>query len=232
VSRVTGKAQTVVLAPARRGVTLVVGLFAVGALALAGVLVATFAWPNLFGTETKEQHDAVVLAEIREMAELQVASGRFETIVDVEKDAKYLPSWVKGERTVLVAEGDVRATVDLGALGEDAIEISEDGKHATVHVPAPQLHEAELDRDVTRVISRDRGLFERIDDAVTGGNPTDDAALYDRAEDKLAEAAGQSDLSQRAEDSATDVLTDLLEKAGFEQVTVVFEAPAEPGDAA
>lgn len=230
MSRVTDHAPAVRIRGL--GALVVFGVLGLGGLVVAGLLVATLAWPDLFDTTTREQNDAVVLAQIEDLAELQVASGRFETIVDVEEDARFLPSWVKGQRTVLVAEGEVVATVDLSQVGEDAIEISEDGTHATIRVPAPELQEADLDREVTRVISRDRGLLDRLDDAVTGGNPTDDGPLYDRAEEKLAEAARQSDLRERAEDSARRLLTDLLEEAGFERVTVIFEEPADPAVAA
>lgn len=231
MSRVPGNAPFVARSRGL-GALLLFGLLGLGGLLVAGLLVATFAWPNLFGTTTKEQNDAVVLAQIEDLAQLQVASGRFETIVDVEEDARFLPSWVKGERKVLVAEGDVTATVDLSGIGEDAIEVSDDGTEVTIRVPPPVLQDADLDRDVTRVISRDRGLLDRIDDAVTGGNPSDDEPLYDRAEEKLADAARQSDLRERAEASATELLTELMREAGFERVTVVFEEPRDPGAAA
>jgi hypothetical protein len=225
------QASTVVLAPRRRGGLVVAAVLGLGAMVLAGVLIGSVALPNLFATTVREQPDSVVLAKIEAMAELEAASGRFETIVDVEKDANLLPDWVKGEHTVLVAEGDVVATVDLADLDDDALEVSEDGRHVTVHLPPPTLQAAQLDREVTRVISRDRGFFDRVDDALTSGDPTDDEELYVRAEEKLNEAAAQSDLSDRAEASATDTLTGLLENAGFERVTVVFDAvPPEPGD--
>lgn len=221
---------TVVVAPRRIGAFLA-GVLGVGALVVAGVLIGSIGLPNLFATTVTEQPDAVVLAKIEDMAELEAASGRFETIVDVESDMKYVPDWVKGERTVLVAEGDVSATVDLGDLGEEALEV--EGDSVTVHLPPPVLQQPVLDREVTRVISRDRGLLDRVNDALTSGDPTDDEALYARAEEKLTDAAVQSDLRERAEASATDTLTTLLENAGFEHVAVVFDAePPDPGDAA
>jgi hypothetical protein len=209
------------------------GVVALGAVIVAGLLVVSLLLPNLFGTTTREQPNAVVLAQLEDLAQFQAATGRFQTIVDVEQDANLLPDWVKGERTVLAAEGDVAAAVDFSALGESALEVSEDGTEVTVHVPPPTLQPTHLDRSATRVIARDRGLLDRVDDALTSGNPSTDDDLYVRAEEKLAEAAVQSDLTRRAEESTRDVLTELLKGAGYEKVTVVFDgAPVDPSAAA
>jgi hypothetical protein len=67
----------------------------------------------------------------------------------------------------------------------------------------------------------------RLDDLLTSGNPTDDADLYRRADEKLAEAAGQSELREGAEENTRRFVEGLLEGAGYEDVTVVF---ADPGD--
>ncbi len=82
------------------------------------------------------------------------------------------------------------------------------------------------------MIARDRGLFDRVDDALTTGNPSDDDALYMRAEDKLSEAAAQSDLKAKAETNTTELMTKMLTDAGFDRVTVVFDVHSDPGAAA
>jgi hypothetical protein len=205
---------------------------ALAAVVVVGLLVASLALPNLFGTTTREQPNAVVLAQLEDLAQYQAASGRFQTLVDVEHDANLLPDWVKGERTVLAAEGDVAAAVDFSGLGDGALEVSADGKSVVVHLPAPSLQPAHIDRSATRVIARDRGVLDRIDDALTSGNPTADEGLYVRAEEKLGDAAAQSDLRRRAEENTNELLTKLLTDAGFEHVTVVFDgASADPATA-
>ncbi len=117
-------------------------------------------------------------------------------------------------------------------LGDDALQVSADGKSVTVHLPEPTLQQAQLDRDSTRVIARDRGVLDRVDDALTTGNPSDDADLYARAEDKLSEAAAQSDLKAKAQSNTTDLMTKLLTDAGFEHVTVVYDVHTDPGHTA
>jgi hypothetical protein len=230
---VSTKSETVaIVRGSRRGGGLVVAAVVLIGVAVAGLLIVSLALPNLFGTTVHEQPNAVVLAQLQDMARFDAATGRFQTVVDQETDANYLPDWIKGEHKVLVAEGDVEASVDFSGLGRDAIEVSDDGKSVTVRLPAPELQQAELDRETTRVMARDRGVLDRLDDAFTTGNPSSDEDLYARAEDKLSEAAAQSDLERRAEENTTEFLTELFNEAGFENVTVLYDATADPGEAA
>ena len=225
------KTQTVAIVKGGRrwGGLLVVGAIGVIAFGLAALLIVSIALPNLFGTTVREQPNAVVLARIQDMAQFDAATGRFQTLVDQETDSNLLPDWVKGEHKVLVAEGDVEASVDFSGLGADALKTSDDGKSVTVHLPEPTLQKAQLDPEATRVIARDRGVLDRIDDALTTGNPSNDDDLYARATDKLSEAAAQSDLQDRAQQNTTDLMTKLLTEAGFDQVTVVYDVPHDPG---
>jgi hypothetical protein len=184
-----------------------------------------------FAARTHERADSVVLAKIQDLARFDAATGRFQTIVDQQTDNKLLPSWAAGQRVVLDAEGDVSASVDLSHLPTDAMQLSADGHCATVHLPAPVLDQPRLDPDVTRVLARDRGVLNRVGDAVSGSNPVDDQRLYQRASEKLADAAAQSDLTQRARTNTESFLLDTLRASGVTDVTVVFDQPA-PGQAA
>jgi hypothetical protein len=228
------KNQTVAIVKGghRRGGLLLVGAVGVIAFGLAALLIVSIALPNLFGTTVREQPNAVVLARLQDMAQFDAATGRFQTLVDQETDANVLPDWLKGEHKVLVAEGDVQASVDFSRLGDDALQVSADGQSVTVHLPEPTLQQAQLDRDTTRVVARDRGVLDRVDDALTTGNPSDDEDLYARAEDKLSEAAAQSDLKAKAQSNTTDLMTELLTDAGFDHVTVVYDVHTDPGHAA
>src|SRR3954469_6047424 len=108
------------------------------ALALVVALLASVSSLNPFTTRTTEHPDSVAVAKIEDLARFDAATGRFTTIVDEQTDTK-LPSWATGNHVVLDAEGDVTASVDLSGLPADAIELSDDGHSATVHVPEPVL---------------------------------------------------------------------------------------------
>ena len=228
--------------PARAGslVRTVVGAATAGLVILVGLgltvalLVASFGLPNPFGTTTTEADDAVALAAVSDLSRFEAAQGRFSTVVDRDEDADYLPDFVKGERVVMVAEADVVATVELSGLTRSGIEVSDDGDTVTVHVPHPQLQAPRLDPDTTRVVTRERGLLDRLDDALTSGEPSPDQPLLQRASEKVTEAAEQSDLEERARENTERFLVDALTEAGFDDVVVVWgQPPAGPaaGDA-
>lgn len=207
---------------AARGGLVVVGVAAV-ALVLAGL--TGLSLPDPFATTEKERPHSVVLAELQDLSRYTAATGRFQTIVDVEDDADYLPDFIKGERVTMMAEGDVEAYVDFSGVSASGLDISADGSSVTVTVPEPVLSDPRIDHDTSYVATRDRGLVDRFGDAVTGGEPTDDQELYQRADQKLADAAEQSDLRERARTNTEQFLTTLLGTLGYDDVTVVFETP-------
>ncbi|MEZ5234929.1 MAG: DUF4230 domain-containing protein [Acidimicrobiales bacterium] len=63
------------------------------------------------------------------------ATGEFSELVDVEDDVRYVPDFLAGERTVMVAVGSVDAEVDFSRLDGSHIVVSEDGRSVVVHLP-------------------------------------------------------------------------------------------------
>jgi hypothetical protein len=168
-----------------------------------------------------------VLESVRDLAELRAASGDYQVVLDVETDVRFVPSAIAGERTIFVASGTVDAAVDLSQLGEDAVEVAPDGS-VVLTLPPVELTAPRLDPDGTYVFDRERGLLDRVGDAV-GDDLPDDQALYQQAEQALADAAADSDLADRAEANAAEVLRTLLEGLGYDDVEVRFEAaPRRP----
>ena len=84
-----------------------------------------------------------------------------------------MPSWVSGERTQLLATGTVDAYVDFTDLDEDGVQLSADGNSATITLPAPALGDPSVDPAQSRVLDRDRGLVQRVGDALED-DTTDD----------------------------------------------------------
>ena len=204
----------------------VVAFLAVGAFA---VIVAAGALGRLnpFGSTTSVKPSAVVLGRVRDLATFDAATGHFQTVVDRAHTNRVLPNWISGDDTVLLAEGDVDATVDFAHLPSGAIHLSSDGRSATVVLPTPRLTQPRLDPDATRVISRQRGLLDRVGDAVGDGNPVAQDKLEQIATSKLSAAAAQSDLVETAERNTTRFVTGSLHAAGIDHVTVTY-TPAAP----
>jgi Protein of unknown function (DUF4230) len=181
---------------------------------------------NPFATETKDRSQPVLLKSLERLSEYRAASAQLQVIVDVEEDAEYLPSFILGEKTLLVAAGNVDASVDFGGLDKDALRVSDDRRRVAITLPEPALSKAELNLERTRVFDRDRGLLDRVGGAFSE-NPTDERSLLLLAEDKLeAAAAANSGLISAARENTRSMLEGMMRGLGFRRVTVRF-APAQ-----
>ena len=176
---------------------------------------------NPFGSETVDRTQPAILQSLEDLSRYEAARANFEVIVDSEKDARFIPSVIRGERTLFVGAGSVEATVDFSGLDEGSIRVSEDRRSVEVTVPAPTLSEPRVDPDRSRVVSRDRGVLDRVG-SMFSDSPTSDRSLYLAAEQKMRAAAGSSDLQARAEDNTRQMLDGTLRALGFTNVTVTF----------
>jgi len=181
---------------------------------------------NPFGTDTKDRSQPVLLKSLQDLSDYHAATANMQVVVDVEQDAKLLPSFIKGERTLFIAAGNVDAAVDFKALAKDpdAVKVSKDRRSVELTLPAPRLLEPQLDPDRSRVYDRDRGVLDRVEDALSD-RPGDEQPLYQLAEDKLAAAAAADPkLLQTAERNTRSMLEGLLRGLGFENIKINFKA--------
>ena len=200
-----------------------------GLAALAVIAVLLLIGPlNPFGTDTKDRSQPVLLKSLENLSDYHAATANMQVVVDVEQDAKLLPSFIKGERTLFVAAGTVDAAVDFRGLAKDpdAVKVSDDRRSVRLTLPAPKLLKPQLDPDRSRVYDRDRGVLDRVEDAVSD-RPGDEQPLYQLAEDKLAAAAAADPkLLQTAERNTRSMLEGLLRGLGFRDITIDFRAPS------
>lgn len=175
---------------------------------------------NPFASETVDRSAPAVLAALEDVAEFKAATANYSVIVDVEEDVRYVPSFVKGERTVFMAVGSVDAAVDFSLLDESAVAV--EGGTVMVRLPQAQLNGAVIDPEKSRVVSRDRGVVDRIG-SVFVDSPTGERALYLAAQSKLESAASADQtLATRAEQNTEDMLQRLLGPLGYDNVDVTF----------
>ena len=202
-------------------VSLVVfGALALGVAAKVGDLLPSFS--NPLGTKTVDRSQPALLQALEDLSEYRAASGNFQVIVDLEKDAKFIPAFIRGQRTPFVGAGSVDAVVDFSGLDQRAITVSDDRRSVTIAVPQPRLTEATVNPDQSHVVSRERGLLDRIG-GVFSDSPTSERQLYLLAEDRMEVAARESDLIRRAEQNTTAMLQTMVRSLGFEGVTVAFQ---------
>lgn len=204
------------------------GGFLLSFLVLGGVLAGGFVLAgHLLGllgstTVTKDRSAPPILTELRDLARYKAASGSFEQLIDVESDVRWVPSALAGERTLLVAVGKVDAEVDFSGLNDRHIVVSPDGQSVEIHLPPAELSEASLDLDRTHVASRQKGLANRLSQAVST-SPSDDSALLRLARDRINETAAQTELTARAEINTRGMLMQLIRSLGIPHVSVVFD---------
>lgn len=178
---------------------------------------------DLFGTETHDRSGPALLQSIQDISRYDAASGNFQVVVDLEKDAKYLPDAIRGTRTLYVGAGTVDAYVDLGKVGEDDVTVNEDRTSATLKLPHAALGKPALDPDRSYAVSKQRGLFDRIGDLFSD-NPNSEQAVQQLAAKHIGAAAKESALTKRAEGNTTAMLKGLLHSLGFKEVKVVYPA--------
>ena len=215
--------RVVVMRPRSRGAWVVVGgLLLCGVLALTGALGDLLpSIPNPFSSRTVDRTQPALLQAMEDLSDYQAAAGNFQVLVDTEKDARFLPSFIRGERTVYSAAGSVDASVSFSNLDAQSIVVSEDRSSVTISLPAPTLSEPHLDLDQSQIVSRDRGLLDRLG-SVFSDTPTGERELQLAAQDKMRAAAAASDLSARAEENTRRMLESLMGNLGFTSVTVNF----------
>jgi hypothetical protein len=175
--------------------------------------------PNPFGTKEVDRSQPAVLQSIENMSRYDAADGNFQIVVDVDSEAKFLPSSILGKRTLYVAAGTVASYVDLGRA---AVTVSPDRKTATMVLPHAQLAAGALDPKRSYVFAEQRGFFNRIGDFFSN-DPNDQQKLNILAVQKIQDAAKSTALTTRAEQNTKSMLTGLLTSLGFTTVTVSYK---------
>jgi hypothetical protein len=203
----------------------VLAVLAIALVALVVSLPSLLDSLNPFGTDTKDRSGPVLVKSLENLSQYRAASANMQVVVDVEQDTKGLPSFIKGSRTLFVAAGTVDAAVDFSGLSKQggAVRVSDDRRAVSITLPAATLTEARLDPTRSRVYDRDRGILDRVGDALSD-NPGDQQPVYELATRKLNEAAkADPELRRRAQENTQRMLEGMMRGLGFERVTVTFK---------
>ncbi|MFJ3518863.1 MULTISPECIES: DUF4230 domain-containing protein [unclassified Streptomyces] len=177
---------------------------------------------GLFGAQTRDRSGPALLKSLQDMHRYEAAVGNFQVVVDLEKDAAFLPDAIRGTRTLYVGAGTVGGYVDMGGLGERSVTVNGDRTEATVRLPRPVLGTAALDPERSYAVSKQRGLLDRIGDLFSD-NPAGEQAVQKLAAQHIGAAARDSGLAERAEKNTTAMLEGLLHSLGFRTVHVTYQ---------
>jgi hypothetical protein len=181
---------------------------------------------NPFRTETRDRPQPALLQSLQRLDEYHAARANLQQVVDIEQDTTHVPSFIKGERTVMVASGDVDATVDFRQVGAQSVQASWERREVVITLPPAKVGRARLDLARTRVVEHDRGVIDRAGDALGDDSGNDQRELLLIAQRKLdAAARADKNLLPTAERNTAQMLRSLAIGLGYQKVTVRFAKP-------
>ena len=152
-----------------------------------------------------------VVEKIRQLSRLETVEYSVEKIVEGDRQNRYLPNFLVGDKLMLVAHGEVIAGVDLSQLKSSDVAANAD--NVTVRLPKAQILSTRLDNDQTRVYSRATGLLVAAD-------PNLESQVRQTAEQQIAQAALADGVLEKAHQNARTGVTALLNGLGFRHVQI------------
>jgi hypothetical protein len=203
------------------------GLWVLGAgAALLGLVVALVLIPTVlvnaglwtpfgslrWGRSTRIDTSAPsVVEKIRHLARLEAVQYSIDKIVEGNRQAPGIPSFLAGDRLLFIAHGEVIAGVDLMQLGKNDVRV--DGDSVNVHLPAAQILTTRIDNARSRVYERTTGLLAPAD-------PNLESQVRQAAEQQITQAALDDKILDKARENARVSVTGLLYALGFRRVDV------------
>lgn len=152
-----------------------------------------------------------VVHQIRALQRIETVSYAMDKIISGERENPILPSFLAGDRLLLVVHGEVIAGLDLSKLQSGDVEVH--GRSVSVRLPPAEIFTTSLDNAKTRVYSRDTGLFSTPD-------PNLEGEVREEAERQLRTAALQDGILKTAETNARQTVASVLSSLGFENVEI------------
>jgi hypothetical protein len=179
-------------------------LTAVVVLALAGYLTFTTArWLNR-GAGLHFWNTTSVIREVQPLADLVTVKYVMDKVVVLE-DVK----WYGENRVLLLAQGVVKAGIDLKKLKPEDVSIAD--KKITLRLPPAEITDAYLDDSASQVIDHTTGLLRSFDKNL-------EQTARQNAVDDIARAARHAGILDEAEKRGRMELQIFLKHAGFESV--------------
>jgi hypothetical protein len=152
-----------------------------------------------------------VVRQVRQLQRLETVSYTMDKIISGEHANAYLPKFLAGDRLLLVVHGEVVGGINLAALKPADVLI--EGQKVSIHLPAAEVFSTRIDNALTRVYSRDTGLFSSPD-------PNLESEVREEAERQLQQAALQGGILKTAADNARSTISGMLYGFGFREVNI------------
>jgi len=152
-----------------------------------------------------------IVQRIQRLQRLESVKYTLEKVVTGERQSRFLPQSLAGERLLMIVRGEVFAGLDLGKLKSSDVQVT--GKKVKISLPHAEIFSTRLDNNQTRVFSRDTGLLVQAD-------PNLESEVRAEAERQLLQAALIDGILNNASENARGTVTALVQALGFSDVEV------------
>lgn len=154
----------------------------------------------------------VVIQRLQALNQLETAQSVSQHVVEAKSESTWLPSFLSGERLLLIAQVQVVAGLDMRRISPSDIEVK--GNEVTVTLPLPKILSVRIDEAKTRVFARERGWLVL--------NPDKDLEREARLQALMEarQAALKSELLPFARRKAEENLRTFLQTLGFRKVEI------------
>lgn len=163
---------------------------------------------------------SLVIQQVRDASELTTAVYSPQAVVPTRRDATLAGVVLGTTRLLYIAQGEVRAGVDLSQLSPQAIQIK--GDQVQLQLPPPRILSRSIDVNRSRVYDYNRGFLNLGPDVA----PELQSLAQQEALQQVVQAACRDGVLERASDRARLVVTQLLRSAGYTTITVTVPAVA------
>jgi hypothetical protein len=195
---------------------LFLGVVAVGSIGWlmlsrnSGQALLSHMWSAVTGrTLTIDVSQPTVVDRIQRLQRLETVVYTMDKIVTGAKENPVLPNFLAGDRLLMLVHGEVVAGIDFASLKPGDVTV--EGKHIRLRLPAPQMFSTRIDSGKTRVYSRQTGFLVPSD-------PDLETQVRQEAERQLQEAAMADGILRTAQQNAISTITSLLQGLGFEKI--------------
>jgi Protein of unknown function (DUF4230) len=176
----------------------------------SGQALLSHMWSAVTGrTLTIDVSQPTVVDRIQRLQRLETVVYTMDKIVTGAKENPLLPNFLAGDRLLMLVHGEVVAGIDFSILKPGDVTV--EGRHIRLRLPAPQMFSTRIDSGKTRVYSRQTGFLVPSD-------PDLETQVRQEAERQLQEAAMADGILRTAQQNAISTITSLLQGLGFEKI--------------
>jgi hypothetical protein len=162
----------------------------------------------------------VILHQVRQASELTTAIFVMEAVVPTSQDRKIGEFVVATTKLLYIAQGEVRAGVDLTQLTAENIQVTDN--KVIINLPPPKILDSKIDVAESKVYDYNRGFLSLGPDVA----PQLQTLAQQETLKTIVNKACSQGFLEEANQKAETTITGLLNLAGYEKVEIKTTPPA------